>query len=132
MDWYPLLNSLRIAAISTVVVFFLGIAAAHWTARLPRAVMGALDVALTLPLVLPPTVVGWLLLLLLGPKRPAAGHDLAAGHLRHCLSALADQRRRRGPGVGAGQHRPLRRLSAGYQPAGDPAEGGEVRIWPYR
>ncbi len=70
MDWYPLLNSLRIAAISTVVVFFLGIAAAHWTARLPRAVKGALDVVLTLPLVLPPTVVGWLLLLLLGPKRP--------------------------------------------------------------
>ena len=70
MDWYPLLNSLRIAAVSTAVVFFLGIAAAHWTARLPRAVKGALDVVLTLPLVLPPTVVGWLLLLLLGPKRP--------------------------------------------------------------
>ncbi|MCI9351662.1 MAG: molybdate ABC transporter permease subunit [Lawsonibacter sp.] len=70
MDWYPLMNSLRIAAISTAVVFFLGIAAAHWIAKLPRAVKGALDVVLTLPLVLPPTVVGWLLLLLLGPKRP--------------------------------------------------------------
>jgi molybdate transport system permease protein len=64
------MNSLRIAAISTAVVFFLGIAAAHWIAKLPRAVKGALDVVLTLPLVLPPTVVGWLLLLLLGPKRP--------------------------------------------------------------
>ena len=31
---------------------------------------GVLDVVLTLPLVLPPTVVGWLLLMLLGPKRP--------------------------------------------------------------
>ncbi|NBI09750.1 molybdate ABC transporter permease subunit [Colidextribacter sp. OB.20] len=70
MDWYPLLNSLRIAAISTGIVFFLGIAAAHWIAKLPRTVKGVLDVALTLPLVLPPTVVGWLLLLLLGPKRP--------------------------------------------------------------
>ena len=70
MDWYPLMNSLRIAAISTAVVFFLGIAAAHWIAKLPRAVKGVLDVVLTLPLVLPPTVVGWLLLLLLGPKRP--------------------------------------------------------------
>ena len=29
MDWYPLLNSLRIAAISAVVVFFTGIAAAY-------------------------------------------------------------------------------------------------------
>lgn len=70
MDWYPLLNSLRIAAISTVIVFFIGILAAYYIARLPRLVKGLLDVILTLPLVLPPTVVGWLLLLLLGPRRP--------------------------------------------------------------
>lgn len=70
MDWFPLLNSLRIAAISTVIVFFLGIFAAHYIAKLPRVVKGVLDVVLTLPLVLPPTVVGWLLLCLLGPKRP--------------------------------------------------------------
>lgn len=69
MDWYPLYNSLRIAAISTVVVFFAGICAAYYIARAPRLVKGALDVALTLPLVLPPTVVGYLLLRVLGPKR---------------------------------------------------------------
>ena len=73
MDWYPLLNSLRIAAVSTVIVFFLGILCAQWIARLPRTVKGVLDVVLTLPLVLPPTVVGWLLLMLLGPKRPIGG-----------------------------------------------------------
>ena len=70
MDWYPLGNSLRIAAISTVIVFFLGVFAAHWIAKLPPLLKGILDVVLTLPLVLPPTVVGWLLLVLLGPKRP--------------------------------------------------------------
>ncbi|MEG1658420.1 MAG: molybdate ABC transporter permease subunit [Oscillibacter sp.] len=70
MDWYPLWNSLRIAAISTVLVFFLGIWAAQSIARLSPLVKGVLDVVLTLPLVLPPTVVGWLLLLLLGPRRP--------------------------------------------------------------
>lgn len=70
LDWYPLYNSLRIAAISTVVVFFLGILAAQWIAGLPPVVKGVLDVVLTLPLVLPPTVVGWMLLILLGPKRP--------------------------------------------------------------
>ena len=70
MDWFPLFNSLRIAAISTVAVFFLGLLAAYYIARLPRLVKGILDVVLTLPLVLPPTVVGWLLLMLLGPKRP--------------------------------------------------------------
>ncbi len=70
MDWYPLWNSLRIAAISSVVVFFTGIAAAYYAARLPRAVKGALDVVLTLPMVLPPTVCGYFLLLAFGTKRP--------------------------------------------------------------
>ena len=70
MDWYPLINSLRIAAVSTVSVFFLGLLAAYYIAKLPRLVKGVLDVVLTLPLVLPPTVVGWLLLCLLGPRRP--------------------------------------------------------------
>lgn len=69
MDWFPLYNSLRIAAVSTVVIFFAGILAAYYIARLPRLVKGVLDVILTLPLVLPPTVVGYLLLRLLGPKR---------------------------------------------------------------
>ena len=52
MDWYPLYNSLRIAAISCVLVFFAGIFAAYYVARLPRAVKGILDVILTLPMVL--------------------------------------------------------------------------------
>ncbi|MPM91295.1 Molybdenum transport system permease protein ModB [bioreactor metagenome] len=69
MDWYPLYNSLRISAISTVAVFFLGLLAAYYIARLPRLLKGVLDVVLTLPLVLPPTVVGYLLLRLLGPNR---------------------------------------------------------------
>ena len=70
MDWFPLYNSIRIAAVSTALVFFLGVFAAHFIARLPRLVKGVLDVVLTLPMVLPPTVVGWLLLLALGPRRP--------------------------------------------------------------
>ena len=69
MDWYPLWNSLRIAAISTVIIFFVGVFAAYYIAKLPRLIKGVLDVILTLPLVLPPTVVGYLLLRVLGPKR---------------------------------------------------------------
>ena len=69
MDWFPLYNSIRIALISTVIVYFLGIFAAYYISRAPRLVKGVLDVFLTLPLVLPPTVVGYLLLRLLGPKR---------------------------------------------------------------
>lgn len=70
MDWFPLYNSLRIAAVSTAVVFFLGLAAAYYIAKVPPMVKGLLDMVLTLPLVLPPTVVGYLLLLALGPRRP--------------------------------------------------------------
>ena len=69
MDWFPLLNSIRIALISTVIIFFVGIFAAYYIAKTPRLVKGVLDVILTLPLVLPPTVVGYLLLRILGPKR---------------------------------------------------------------
>ena len=62
MDWFPLWNSLRVAAISTVIIFFAGIFAAYYIARLPRLLKGVLDVVLTLPLVLPPTIIGaWLL-----------------------------------------------------------------------
>ena len=51
-------------------MFFLGIFAAYYIAKLPRVLKGVLDVILTLPMVLPPTVVGYFLLLLFGAKRP--------------------------------------------------------------
>ena len=70
MDLYPLYNSLRIAFIATIIIFFIGIFAAYYIAKLPGIIKGVLDVILTLPLVLPPTVVGYLLLMLLGPRRP--------------------------------------------------------------
>lgn len=70
MDWFPLWNSIRIAAISSVIVFFLGVFTARSVARLPGIVKGILDVVLTLPLVLPPTVCGYFLLLIFGARRP--------------------------------------------------------------
>lgn len=70
IDWYPLINSLRIAGISCVIVFFTGIFFAYYAAKLPRTIKGILDVILTLPMVLPPTVCGYLLLLVFGTKRP--------------------------------------------------------------
>lgn len=70
MDWYPLFNSLRIAAITGAIVFFLGIWAAYKVIRLPKLVKGILDVVLTMPLVLPPTVCGWILLMIFGANRP--------------------------------------------------------------
>ena len=69
MDLYPLFNSLRIAALSTALIFFVGLWSAQVISRCHPVVKGVLDVVLTLPLVLPPTVVGYLLLRVLGPKR---------------------------------------------------------------
>ncbi|MEY8388631.1 molybdate ABC transporter permease subunit [Oscillospiraceae bacterium 38-13] len=86
MDWFPLCNSIRIAAISTVLVFFMGIFAAHFIAKAPRLVKGVLDAVLTLPMVLPPTVVGWLLLLALGPRRPLGGWVLETFGVRLTMS----------------------------------------------
>lgn len=60
---------MRIALISSVLVFFLGICLAYYVAKLPALIRGALDVLFTVPLVLPPTVVGYLLLRFIGPHR---------------------------------------------------------------
>lgn len=68
MDWFPLLNSLRIALISTFIIFFVGIFAGYYISKMNSFLKGILDVILTLPLVLPPTVVGYVLLKILGPK----------------------------------------------------------------
>ena len=77
IDWYPLINSLRIALISTCITFALGIFFAHYIAKTPRLIKGILDVFLTLPMVLPPTVVGFFLLRTIGPKG-----DIGAWFLR--------------------------------------------------
>lgn len=70
MDLFPLWNSLRIAAVSCIIVFFAGIFAAYYAIKVPRVIKGLLDVILTLPMVLPPTVCGYFLLVLFGNKRP--------------------------------------------------------------
>ena len=70
MDLFPLWNSLRIAAISSIIVFFFGILIAYYAARLPRVVKGVVDILFTLPLVLPPTVCGYFLLMVFGARRP--------------------------------------------------------------
>lgn len=78
-DWYPLWNTLRISAISCLIVFFSGIFFAYYAARLPRMIKGALDVVLTLPMVLPPTVCGYFLLLIFGVNRPVGRLMLRLG-----------------------------------------------------
>lgn len=86
MDWYPLINSVRIALISTVLVGVVGIAVAAWLSSACRLLKSCCDALFTLPLVLPPTVIGYLLLLLLGPAQPFGAFLLDHFGLRLVMS----------------------------------------------
>lgn len=66
MDWSPLWISLNTAIPASVITFFLGMYAARGVMKLNSRVSRFFDALLTMPLVLPPTVVGFILLLLLG------------------------------------------------------------------
>lgn len=70
MDWFPLYNSIRIAVIATAMTFVLGVFFAYYVAKMPRVIKGILDCILTLPLVMPPTVIGFFLLKFIGIYGP--------------------------------------------------------------
>ena len=69
-DLSPLWISLKTAGLATIFAFFLGITVAGWMFSYRGKGKGIIDSILTLPIVLPPTVVGFLLLLLLGRNSP--------------------------------------------------------------
>jgi molybdate transport system permease protein len=71
IDYTPIIISVKTAAVSTALTFFIGITVAWRMARSGGRFKGALDAVLNLPLVLPPTVVGFFLLLVFGKNGPA-------------------------------------------------------------
>ncbi len=66
----PLWISLRTVVTATVITFFLGITAARWITRYSGKFKSLIDGIFILPMVLPPTVVGYGLLLLFGNRGP--------------------------------------------------------------
>lgn len=70
VDWSPLFISLKTGILTTVLTFFLGIGAARMIMKLNNTAKSIVDGILTLPLVLPPTVAGFFLLLLFSLRRP--------------------------------------------------------------
>ncbi|OZI42063.1 molybdenum ABC transporter permease subunit [Bordetella genomosp. 5] len=74
--WVPLLLSLKVALWATVIAAIAGVAAAYGLARWRSPLRDLVDSILTLPLVLPPTVLGYYLLVLLG-RRGVLGETLA-------------------------------------------------------
>ena len=66
IDWFPLWLSLKVAATATLFAFVGGLALAYVLANGSFRGRDVLDAAVTLPLVLPPTVLGYYLLIVLG------------------------------------------------------------------
>lgn len=81
IDWFPLWLSLRVAGISTALALGVGLWLAWALANRRFRGKEILDAAVTLPLVLPPTVLGYYLLVALGGHSPV-GHwyEAAFGH----------------------------------------------------
>ncbi|MDX1253226.1 MAG: molybdate ABC transporter permease subunit [Gammaproteobacteria bacterium] len=69
-DFGPLWLSLRLAAVTTLLLLVVASPVAWWLARTRSPMRAAVEAVVAMPLVLPPTVLGFYLLLLLGPQGP--------------------------------------------------------------
>lgn len=78
-DWSPVLLTFRLAAVSTLVLLAIGTPLAWWLARTPSRWRALVEALTALPLVLPPTVLGFYLLVLLGPRGAIGGVWEGAG-----------------------------------------------------
>src|SRR6187200_1910367 len=73
VDWQPIFLTLRLAATTTVVLVVLGTPLALWLAFGRSRLRVVVEAVVALPLVLPPTVLGFYLLILLGPRGVLGG-----------------------------------------------------------
>ncbi len=70
MDWEAIRLSLRLASLTMLLLLALGLPIAYWLAFSPRRWKFLVEAVVALPLVLPPTVLGFYLLIALGPSSP--------------------------------------------------------------
>lgn len=70
LDWQPVILTVKLAGITTLTLMVVGTPIAWWLARTRHWLKQPLASVVALPLVLPPTVLGFYLLLLLGPHGP--------------------------------------------------------------
>ncbi len=89
-DWLALLTTLQLAAVTTLVLLVIGTPLAWWLARSQRRWAVAVEAVVALPLVLPPTVLGFYMLVALGPKGPIGGalESLGLQHLAFTFTGL--------------------------------------------
>ena len=81
MDWQALALTMRLAAVTTAILLAIAVPFAAWVALSGSRFRGVAQAVTALPLVLPPTVLGYYLLVLLG-TRTTVGRAIAAvlGH----------------------------------------------------
>jgi molybdate transport system permease protein len=77
LDWSAIALSLRLAAATTIILLVIGLPLANWLTFSHRPGRWAVDALVALPLVLPPTVLGYYVLVALGPRSPL-GHAYEA------------------------------------------------------
>lgn len=89
-DLTALWITLKLAVISTAILIVLCVPLAWWLAQTRSRARTFVEAAVSLPLVLPPTVVGFYLLLLLGPRGAIGGflEEIGVGHLAFSFSGL--------------------------------------------
>ena len=78
-DWQPVWLTLRLAGVTTVILLLLGTPVAWWLSRTRAWYKQAISAVVALPLVLPPTVLGFYLLIMLGPRGPVGAFTEAMG-----------------------------------------------------
>ena len=78
-DWQPVWLTLRLAGVTTAILLLLGTPVAWWLSRTRAWYKQAISAVVALPLVLPPTVLGFYLLIMLGPRGPVGAFTEAMG-----------------------------------------------------
>lgn len=78
-DWQPVWLTLKLAGLTTLILMIVGTPIAWWLARTKHWLKQPIASVVALPLVLPPTVLGFYLLLLLGPQGPVGQMTQALG-----------------------------------------------------
>lgn len=71
MDWQAIWLSLQLATLTAAILFVLGMPLAYWLTYSPRRWKFLVEAVVALPLVLPPTVLGFYVLLAISPRSPA-------------------------------------------------------------
>jgi len=81
LDWQPIILTFKLATVTTVILFIISIPMAYWLAGTKNRLKPMLEALLTMPLVLPPTVIGFYLLVAFSPSY-AFGHWLESVGLK--------------------------------------------------